>query len=112
MEQFIILNFPSKAQAEYCLWRINQMAATYWVEQGYTVINGELIGRNALTGEDMPDSARTISWDTVKQSPDKTFYFSSLSNDPRFAKGMEQLPADLLGFTEMEFPAAWVPVDG
>ncbi len=104
----LILNFPTKPQAEYCLGLVNQMAATYWVEHGYTVINGELIGKNAATGDDMPKSARTISWDTVKQSPDNTYYFSSLSNDPRFAKGMEQLPAAQLGFTEIEFPVEWV----
>lgn len=112
MDTFLILSFPTQAQAEACLTAINQMAATYWVEQGYTVINGELIGKNALTGEDMPDSARTISWDTVKQSPDGRFYFASLSNDERFAKGMEQLPDAFFGYTEKPMPAEWMIENG
>jgi hypothetical protein len=83
------------------------MAANYWVEQGYTVENGQLIGKNAKTGEDMPDAARTLTWDIVKESPTGTFYFTSLSMDPRFIKGMERLPAMLLGFTEMVLPEGW-----
>ena len=104
----LILVFNTKPQADYCLNLINQMAADYWMAQGYTVTNGQLIGKNAATGQDMPESARTVSWDIVQTSPDNRFYFASLSNDARFAKGMEQLPAAQLGFTEIEFPAEWL----
>ncbi len=45
---------------------INQIAAAWWISQGYTVLNGEhgpeLVGKNNATGEDDPQAARTLQW--------------------------------------------------
>lgn len=110
VDSYLILEFPTQAQAETCLAAINNMAAAYWRGLGYTVTNGQLIGKNAATGEDMLDSAKTITWDTVKASPDNTFYFASLRNDVKFKAGADRLPADVFGFVERKFPQEWIKV--
>jgi len=108
MDNYLILEFLTKLQAETCLTAINDMAAAYWLDLGYTVVNGQLIGKNAATGEDMPDSAKTITWDVVKTSPDGTFYFASLRNDDKFKAGADRLPPEIFGFVERPFPQEWV----
>jgi len=107
MDNYLILEFPTQKQAEACLAAINDMAATYWLDLGYTVANGQLIGKNALTGEDMPNSAKTITWDMIKESPDSTFYFASLRNDDKFKAGADRLPPEYFGFVERPFPEQW-----
>ena len=110
MDQPLILEFQSLAEAQACLAAINALAATYWISQGYTVIETgnekQLVGKNAATGEDMPQSARTLSWDVVRESPDSTWYIFSLSSDSRFAGGMAQLSG--FSFTEKILPQGWV----
>ena len=108
MDNYLILSFPTKAQAETCLKAINSLAAQWWQSQGYTVVDGQLVGKNAATGQDEPESAKTITWGVVKESPDGTFYLPSLRNDPRFIDGLEMLPADVQGlYEERTFPDAW-----
>jgi len=107
MDTYLILEFFTKAKAETCLAVINDMAAAYWVDLGYTVVDGHLIGKNSLTGEDMPDSAKTITWDMIKESPDGTFYFASLRNDDKFKAGADRLPPEYFGFVEKPFPDNW-----
>lgn len=87
----------------------NQLASMWWQLQGYTVENGELIGKNAKTGEDMPDAARTTTWDEIKEHIDGTRYFTSLSNSPQFVDWEEywqayELPAC---YNEIEMPEEW-----
>ncbi len=109
MDKYLILSTTSRADCEAVLSAINALAAQWWQAQGYTVIDGQLVGKNAATGEDMPDAAKTVTWDEVREAPDGTFYISSLSNDERFANGMNQLPADVLAlFEEVEMPIDWV----
>ena len=38
MDEYLVLEFPTEADAQACLDAINDMAATYWAEQGYTVV--------------------------------------------------------------------------
>ena len=108
MDEYLVLEFPTEADAQACLDAINDMAATYWAEQGYTVVlnpetgKKELIGKNAATGQDMPDAARTITWDSVRLSPAGTHYFSSLRNKPDFAAAMDQLA--VFSFNEQTSP--------
>lgn len=105
-----ILEFSTQADAESCLATINQMAADWWQAQGYTVIDGELIGKK--NGVIAPESARTITWDVVKESPDNTFYFSSLSNDARFPDWKDTYTQyGNIAYTEKDFPDAWVPAE-
>lgn len=104
----MILEFTTQAEAQACLDAINTMAIQYWTDQGYTVENGELISKNAATGEDEPHKQRTTTWAVIKESPDGTFYFKSLTGTP-YAAGMEQLTG--FSFTEKEFPQEWVEED-
>lgn len=109
----MILEFTTEQEAATVMAFINALAADYWTAQGYTVIdeNGikQLIGKNALTGEDNPSAQRTLSWDAVKQSPDNTWYFASLTGTP-YEGAMEQL-AQNFSFTEKEIPAEWLPTE-
>lgn len=108
MDEYLIFEFTDKIEAQNCLLAINEMAADYWQTQGYIVIDGasakELVGKK--DGLDAPDSTRTITWDSIKQSPYDTYYYSSLSNDPRFSAGTAQLK-NLFSFTEKALPAEW-----
>ena len=109
MDEHLILEFSTQEAAQACLDAINSLAAQWWVSQGYTVIDGQLIGKNAATGQDQPDRARTITWAEIQQSPENTYYFASLSNDEKF-KNWKQALADI-GFTaigtEKQKPAEW-----
>lgn len=107
----LILEFTTRAAADTVLSAINAVAAAWWAEHGYTVVDEsgqkELIGRNAATGADRPTAARTTTWATVEQSPDGTWYFPSLSKDARFENWRDRMPpGEDLG-TERERPAAW-----
>lgn len=95
----LILEFQTQQEAEQCLAAINGLAAQWWTQQGYTVEDGILIGKNSKTGLDNPSAQGTTTWDDVKESPDGTFYFLSLSNDARFPNWKEFL-ADI-GFTNI-----------
>ncbi len=92
MDGYLILEFDTQDAAQTALEIIDAVAAQWWAGQGYTVENGELIGRNAKTGQDAPDKTRTTTWAEITESPDGTFYFPSLSNDPRFVDWREYLP--------------------
>lgn len=109
MDEYLILEFPTQESAEQGLYIINLIAVAYWQSQGYTVIEGQLIGKNSLTGEDMPDSAKTITWDTVKQSPDGTFYFTSPIVDEKFSAWRERLPEGVVLPEDKVFPVEWIP---
>ena len=114
MDKHIILEFDTEQKAQTCLSVINQLAAAYWVSQGYTILDTPegkaLVGKNAATGEDMKDSEKTITWDTVKLSPDKTYYFSDPAQKENFSLWMER--AASMGYVfdgvQREFPAEWV----
>lgn len=116
MDRHLILEFDTLIKAQTCLAVINQLAAAYWVSQGYTVLDTPegkvLVGKNAATGEDMPDSEKTITWDTVKVSPVNTYYFTDPAQNEKFSLWKER-SADL-GYVfdgvQKEFPAEWVNV--
>lgn len=107
MDGYLIYELDTEPEAQTMLGAINSMAGQYWIDQGYTVTNGELIGKK--NGVDNPAAAHTITWDEIKQSPDDTFYFSSLSNDAKFQNGTQQLIDAGFVFIEKEFPIAWQP---
>lgn len=110
MDKHLIIEFPTQAESEQGLSIINMIAAAYWQSQGYTVIDGQLIGKNAATGLDMPDSAKTITWDEVKKSPDNTFYFTSPRIDEKFIAWRELLPDGVTMPSDKIFPIEWMPV--
>jgi len=106
MDESLILDFTSEEQAQSCLSAINSMMADYWSGQGYTVltVDGEkqLVGKNAATGADEPASARTIAWDQVMTGLAGHWYFSSPSNDAKFADKMADL-SERFDFVEKDF---------
>lgn len=113
----VILEFDTLQKAQTCLYIINQLAAAYWASEGYTVLDTPkgkaLVGKNAATGEDMPDSAKTITWDVVQVSPNKTYYFNDPAQREQFSKWEER--ALEMGYVfdgvRKEFPIAWLPKD-
>lgn len=113
MDNHLILEFDTQVKAQTCLNIINQLAAIYWENQGYTVIdtaNGKaVVGKNALTGEDEP-SALTTTWDIVKQSPDNNYYISDPAQNQNYALWLERATA--LGYVfdgvQREIPAKWL----
>lgn len=111
MGEYLILEFETQESATNCLNILNQVAAAWWIEQGYTVENTEdgliLIGKNSKTGEDDP-SGITTTWDTVKESPDGTFYFTSPTPDPRFVDWRNYMPEGIDLGTEKEMPEEWM----
>lgn len=109
VDRYLIYEFNDKKTAQFVLDKINEMAEGYWQDQGYTVTNGELIGKKG--GVDNPSAAHTISWAEIQKSPDGKFYFPSLSNDEKFKKGTQQLIDAGLPIVEKEFPAEWLQND-
>lgn len=111
MDEHLIIEFQTKAQADTCLAVINQIAAAYWTAQGYTVIDGELVPKNAATGEDDLTAQRTKTWDVAKESPDNTWYISSPANDERFLAWRDRLPEGLVFPADKPFPIEWIPTE-
>lgn len=112
MDRHLILEFDTLIKAQTCLAVITQLAAAYWQSQGYTVIDGQLIGKNAATGQDMPDSEKTITWDVVQLSPDNTYYFSDPAANVNYSLWMERATA--MGYVfdgvQKTMPTEWIPV--
>jgi hypothetical protein len=109
MDEHLILEFPTKTSAEQGLFIINQIAIAYWQSQGYTVIDGQLVPKNN-DGTDNLEAQRTTTWDVVKQSPDKTWYFTSPSSDERFKAWRDRLPESIVLPPDKVFPESWNPI--
>lgn len=107
MDGHLIIEFATKEQADFCVTVINQLAAAYWQAQGYTVVDGQLVGKNAATGEDMPDAAKTSTWDIPKQSPDGTWYITSPAVDTHFAAWRDRLPEGVVFPVDKQLPTEW-----
>lgn len=109
-----ILEFQTQPEALQVLIAVNLRAKEYWAAQGYTVYSDtqtpKLVGKNASTGKDEPTKQLTESWDNIKQSPNNTFYFTSLTGT-RFEGGMDDLrafaAANSITMVEKERPQEW-----
>ena len=111
MDNNTIIEFSTQQDAETGLAIVNQIASAWWQSQGYTVIDGELVGKNAATGQDEPEATKTKTWDIVKESPDGTFYFTSPATDARFVDWRSYLPKGVTMPEDKAFPTEWIPVD-
>lgn len=111
MDNNTIIEFSTQLEAETGLAIVNQIAAAWWQSQGYTVIDGELVGKNAATGQDEPTATKTETWDIVKESPDGTFYFTSPATDARFVDWRSYLPEGVSMPEDKGFPIEWTPID-
>ncbi len=113
MDKHIILEFDKEQKAQTCLSVINQLAAAYWESQGYTVLDTPegkaLVGKNAATGQDMPDSEKTITWDEIRLSPDNTYYFLDPAASVNYSLWLKRATA--LGYVfdgvQREMPSEW-----
>ena len=102
MDGYLIVEFDTAEEAQSALDVINQIAAAWWQSQGYTVINGELVGKNAKSGLDDPRAAKTKTWDNIKLGDNGKYYFSSLSNNPMFVDWRAYLPDGIIIPTDTE----------
>lgn len=109
MDNSLILEFSTREEAMDALTVINAMAAAWWAGQGYTVQDGQLVGKNAATGQDEPDAQKTTKWADIQESQDGTFYFPSLSNDARFQDWRDYLPEGVSLPEDKVFPPEWAP---
>lgn len=107
MDGPLILEFPTQAAANQGLAVINAIAAAWWQSQGYTVINNQLVGKNAATGEDMLDATRTNTWDTVKTSPVGTWYIISPAANPNFINWRDHIPQGVTMPEDKPMPESW-----
>ncbi len=111
MDESVILEFDKKESCGKCLAAIDQVAAYHFASLGYTVKltnHGTIvIGKNSLTGEDNPEGV-TNTWDVIKESPDKTWYIVSPSQDKRYQDWKKFMPEGLDLGTEKEFPKEWI----
>lgn len=102
-----ILTFSTREEADLGLAIINMVAELWWIQQGYTVIDHQLVPKNAATGEDDLMAARTITWDEVQYSPTQVYYFTSPTSDERFANWRSFLPAGIVLPEDTLYPAEW-----
>lgn len=113
MDGALILEFETYQEASLCLDAIHTEMLTLMDAMGYRVLDVDgskhLVGKNAQTGENILDGARTIIWDEIAQSPDGTFYFASPRNDPRFAHGVNMISG--FSFIEKMRPREWAEQD-
>lgn len=109
MDEHLIL-IGTETEAKHDLEIINLISAQYYAGSGYTVEHGatgfELIGKNAATNQDNPNAQRTVTWDEIKEHNGQ-FYFTSLSNDPRFKDWRDYLP-DGVSMQCQEIAKDWV----
>lgn len=103
-----ILKFKAgTGDAQKSLFTVNQMALAWWGQQGYTITDGQLVGKK--NGIDAPESTLTISWSEIKTSPDGEWeYYSSLSNDERFLTWKTTYDEfDGVEYEEITLPDGW-----
>ena len=74
---------------------INDIAASWWAAQGYTVLqtpDGKaVVGKNFRTGED-DAQALTTSWDAPQMDENGSWFIADPAGDPRFADWRDYIP--------------------
>lgn len=101
-----ILVFDTYEQARAALGVVDQIAAAWWVSQGYTVDAHGLIPKT-IAGDDSPHSCRTTTWADVMESPNNKFYFISPSSDARFIDWRDHVPPEYELPQDTDFPEDW-----
>ena len=116
----MILEFLTLEAAQACLTAIDNLAITFWQGLGYKILEDDpsgkkfLVGKKFGTDEDAFDKTKTETWSEILESPDGTFYISSLTGT-RFefkqdgSKVLDDLRAAGFVFTDKEFPIEWIP---
>lgn len=107
-----ILEFQTKSEAERCLYFINQLAVGYFLSLKYSTVDEQLIGKNAATKEDAINKAKTKTWAIIQESPDGTFYFTSLTGtDFEYNRDGNKVVSELASngfeFVEKSKPDSW-----
>jgi len=69
----------------------HMLALQWWPAQGYPIIEGGVVPKNAQTGDLDFNAPRTTAWDILKSAPDGDYWWWSPSDDPRFVDWKEYL---------------------
>ena len=114
----LILEWATKEEADKGLEFINQLAIMYHIEIGETVIadpdsptGKKIVSRRASNGELRPDACGTKTWDSVKESPDGTFYIASPAVKPQYVNWRDRIPPGVVMPDDKEYPDAWNVVE-
>ena len=124
---YFILEFSTLEKAQAGIATYHAMAKAWHTQLGYTVLSGEkaidhllrfkfpvvegqeyavVIGQ--INGVDNLNAVGTVLWDEPKQSPDDTYYFSSLSNDQGFSDWKETYEEfEGITYIEKDMPDNW-----
>jgi hypothetical protein len=97
-----IMVFETLALAQACNAAIDALAAPYWQGLGFTVTNGELVPKNAATGQDDLSAQRVTTWAIPLETPEGKWWITSLTGT-EFEPAMIDLRAAHT-FTEIEMP--------
>ena len=98
----------TKSQVDHDNALIKHIAASWWVTQGYTIIETEehglaIVGKNSATGENDPDSL-TVSWAIPEEQEDGLWKIPSPSSDQRFYLWRDYIPEGIdIQCEEIEF---------
>lgn len=76
-------------------------------QQGYSQSATGIIGKNALTGENMPDAQETTEYAIPILSPDNTWYFESPTNKAGLEDWRSVVPTSPSFPDDKEKPLAW-----
>lgn len=87
----LYLTFETENEASNALSIVNIIVFSLLENQGYTVQNGELIGKNAKTGQDNLNACRTTSWDVIREINDRYGFLSPVNNS-RYTDWRDYLP--------------------
>lgn len=90
VDEYLIIKGPQQDCADD-LAAFEALAAQWWPTQGYPVVDGGVVPRNAATGELDYEAQRTVAWDVLKQAPDGEYWWWSPSDDARFVDWKEYL---------------------
>lgn len=64
------------------------------ISNGYTVIDNEIVGKNAATGLDDLDAQRTTKWNEPLEDIDGTFFLDDESQKPKFSNSLDGITKD------------------
>jgi hypothetical protein len=75
--------FSDEGEAVAAVSAIDDRARTLYAARGFTVDeNGDVVGRRASDGADMPDAARTETWDVPLQRSDGKWIVAHVETCP------------------------------
>jgi len=74
MDEYTVIECSTQIKAESTQALIHDARVVQMSAMGYTIINNEIVPKNALTGLDDLTACRTTKWDTPVYTGKATFY--------------------------------------